>query len=95
VTIALSTSALCSRVEAALRGQHREAGAEFDALYGDEWIAVFSLAFTVVMLQFTEILARAGLRSPAVLRQDIQRRRPKPRTRPGNWGASRWIQSSR
>jgi len=34
------------------------AGAEFDALYGDEWIAVFSLAFTLVMLQFTEILPK-------------------------------------
>jgi CBS domain containing-hemolysin-like protein len=34
------------------------AGAEFDALYGDEWIAAFSLAFTFVMLQFTEILPK-------------------------------------
>jgi CBS domain containing-hemolysin-like protein len=34
------------------------AGAEFDALYGDQWIAVFSLVFTLVMLQFTEILPK-------------------------------------
>lgn len=34
------------------------AGAEFDALYGDEWIAAFSLAFTFAMLQFTEILPK-------------------------------------
>jgi CBS domain containing-hemolysin-like protein len=34
------------------------AGAEFDAIYGDEWIAAFSLAFTFVMLQFTEILPK-------------------------------------
>lgn len=34
------------------------AGAEFDAIYGDEWIFAFSLAFTFVMLQFTEILPK-------------------------------------
>ncbi len=34
------------------------AGAEFDALYGDRHIWVFSLAFTFVMLQFTEILPK-------------------------------------
>jgi len=34
------------------------AGAEFDALYGDEWIAAFSLVFTILMLQFTEILPK-------------------------------------
>lgn len=34
------------------------AGAEFDSLYGDQWIAVFSLVFTLVMLQFTEILPK-------------------------------------
>ena len=34
------------------------AGAEFDALYGQEWLAVFSLVFTLVMLQFTEILPK-------------------------------------
>ena len=30
------------------------AGAEFDALFGDQWILVFSLVFTYLMLQFTE-----------------------------------------
>lgn len=34
------------------------AGARFDALYGDEWIAAFALAFTFLMLQFTEILPK-------------------------------------
>jgi len=34
------------------------AGAEFDALFGDNWILVFSLAFTYLMLQFTEILPK-------------------------------------
>jgi CBS domain containing-hemolysin-like protein len=34
------------------------AGSQFDQLYGDEWILVFSLAFTFVMLQFTEILPK-------------------------------------
>lgn len=34
------------------------AGSQFDELYGDEWILVFSLALTVVMLQFTEILPK-------------------------------------
>lgn len=34
------------------------AGAQFDELYGDEWIWVFSIAFTFVMLQFTEILPK-------------------------------------
>ncbi|MEX1228724.1 MAG: hemolysin family protein [Planctomycetaceae bacterium] len=34
------------------------AGAQFDELYGDEWILVFSLTFTFVMLQFTEILPK-------------------------------------
>lgn len=34
------------------------AGAQFDELYGDEWILVFSLIFTFVMLQFTEILPK-------------------------------------
>jgi len=39
------------------------AGAEFDRLYGDEWIWVFSLIFTLLMLQFTEILPKgAGVR---------------------------------
>ena len=34
------------------------AGAEFDALFGDQWILVFSLVFTYLMLQFTEILPK-------------------------------------
>lgn len=34
------------------------AGSQFDELYGDKWILVFSLAFTFVMLQFTEILPK-------------------------------------
>ena len=34
------------------------AGSQFDELYGDEWILVFSLVFTFVMLQFTEILPK-------------------------------------
>lgn len=39
------------------------AGAEFDALFGDEWIWVFSLVFTFLMLQFTEIMPKsAGVR---------------------------------
>jgi len=39
------------------------AGAEFDRLYGDKWIWAFSLVFTFLMLQFTEILPKsAGVR---------------------------------
>ena len=39
------------------------AGAEFDALFGHEWIWVFSLVFTFLMLQFTEIIPKtAGVR---------------------------------
>ncbi|HPM80905.1 MAG TPA: hemolysin family protein [Candidatus Anammoximicrobium sp.] len=34
------------------------AGAEFDELFGDKWILVFSLVFTYLMLQFTEILPK-------------------------------------
>ncbi len=34
------------------------AGAEFDRLYGDRWILVFSIIFTFLMLQFTEILPK-------------------------------------
>ena len=34
------------------------AGAQFDELFGDRWIWVFSIAFTLVMLQFTEILPK-------------------------------------
>jgi len=35
------------------------AGAQFDELWGDRWIWVFSLALTFVMLQFTEILPKS------------------------------------
>lgn len=39
------------------------AGAEFDRLYGEQWIWAFSLVFTFLMLQFTEILPKsAGVR---------------------------------
>ena len=34
------------------------AGAQFDELWGDRWIWVFSLALTFLMLQFTEILPK-------------------------------------
>jgi putative hemolysin len=34
------------------------AGAEFNRIYGEEWIWVFSLVFTFLMLQFTEILPK-------------------------------------
>ncbi|HNR29590.1 MAG TPA: CNNM domain-containing protein [Candidatus Hydrogenedentes bacterium] len=34
------------------------AGSEFDDLFGDRWIWVFSLVFTFLMLQFTEILPK-------------------------------------
>ena len=34
------------------------AGSQFDELFGDEWILVFSLVFTYLMLQFTEILPK-------------------------------------
>ena len=34
------------------------AGAQFNKLYGSEWIWVFSLVFTFMMLQFTEILPK-------------------------------------
>jgi CBS domain containing-hemolysin-like protein len=34
------------------------AGAEFDTLFGSRWIFVFSLIFTYLMLQFTEILPK-------------------------------------
>ncbi|MHB8866741.1 MAG: CNNM domain-containing protein, partial [Pirellulaceae bacterium] len=34
------------------------AGSQFDELFGDEWILAFSLVFTFVMLQFTEILPK-------------------------------------
>lgn len=39
------------------------AGAQFDRVYGDQWIWAFSLVFTFLMLQFTEILPKgAGVR---------------------------------
>lgn len=34
------------------------AGAEFDRLYGDKWILAFSIVFTFLMLQFTEIMPK-------------------------------------
>lgn len=34
------------------------AGSEFDNLFGDQWIMAFSLVFTYLMLQFTEILPK-------------------------------------
>lgn len=34
------------------------AGSQFDTLFGDEWIWAFSLVFTLVMLQFTEIMPK-------------------------------------
>lgn len=34
------------------------AGAQFDEVFGDEWIWLFSLAFTFAMLQYTEILPK-------------------------------------
>lgn len=44
------------------------AGAQFDALYGGEWVIVFSILFTYFMLQFTEILPKTlGVRYNQVL----------------------------
>lgn len=34
------------------------AGAQFESLYGKEWIGVFSLVFSLLILQFTEILPK-------------------------------------
>ncbi|MDZ4859410.1 MAG: hemolysin family protein [Candidatus Hydrogenedentes bacterium] len=34
------------------------AGAQFESLYGKEWLAVYSLVFAVLILQFTEILPK-------------------------------------
>lgn len=34
------------------------AGAKFDSLFGDKWIWLFSLIFTITMIQFTEILPK-------------------------------------
>lgn len=40
------------------------AGAQFDKMFGDQWIWVFSLVFTFFMLQYTEILPKTlGVRS--------------------------------
>ena len=36
------------------------AGAEFDRLYGEQWLWVFSLVFTFLMLQLTEILPKSA-----------------------------------
>jgi putative hemolysin len=50
------------------------AGAQFDELWGDRWIWLFSIAFTLVMLQFTEILPKTlgvqfnQLLAPAIAR---------------------------
>ncbi|MFM7050545.1 MAG: CNNM domain-containing protein, partial [Planctomycetota bacterium] len=44
------------------------AGAQFDELYGSDLLWVFSIAFTLVMLQFTEILPKTiGVRLNTVL----------------------------
>ena len=62
------------------------AGAEFDRLYGDRWILVFSIIFTFLMLQFTEILPKgAGVRYNRLVaiwiaRPLSDRGRPKPAT---------------
>lgn len=34
------------------------AGSQFDELFGDQWIWVFSILFTLVMLQYTEVLPK-------------------------------------
>jgi putative hemolysin len=34
------------------------AGSQFDELFGDQWIWLFSLLFTFAMLQYTEILPK-------------------------------------
>ena len=50
------------------------AGAQFDELWGDRWIWLFSIGFTLVMLQFTEILPKtlgvqfSQLLAPAIAR---------------------------
>lgn len=50
------------------------AGAQFDEIWGDRWLWLFSLGFTLVMLQFTEILPKTlGVRfntlvAPAIAR---------------------------
>ena len=50
------------------------AGAQFDELWGDEWLLAFSLAFTFAMLQFTEILPKTlGVQLNTVLAPLIAR----------------------
>ena len=50
------------------------AGAEFDELWGDQWIWAFSLALTFVMLQFTELLPKSlGVRYNETLARFIAR----------------------
>jgi len=50
------------------------AGAEFDELFGDRWIFVFSLGLTFLMLQFTEILPKTlGVQMNATLAATIAR----------------------
>ena len=50
------------------------AGSEFGRLYGEKWIWVFSLVFTFLMLQFTEILPKgAGVRYNRLLAAWIAR----------------------
>ena len=50
------------------------AGASFDALYGDEWIWLFGLIFTFLMLQFTELLPKSlGVRHNRALAMVIAR----------------------
>lgn len=44
------------------------AGAQFESLYGKEWLAVFSIVFSLFILQFTEILPKSlGVRYNALL----------------------------
>jgi putative hemolysin len=50
------------------------AGAEFDRLYGNRWLWVFSVVFTFLMLQFTEILPKGvGVRHSRALAYWIAR----------------------
>ncbi|NUM54720.1 MAG: HlyC/CorC family transporter [Candidatus Hydrogenedentes bacterium] len=44
------------------------AGAQFESLYGKEWLATFSIVFSILILQFTEILPKTlGVRYNALL----------------------------
>ena len=50
------------------------AGAQFDELWGDRWIWLFSIAFTLVMLQFTEIVPKTlGVQFNQILAPAIAR----------------------